>query len=99
MIPPKDTMACAHSEPGPLLERFEVEMAQLIEMPPVAFDMSPAGWYFLLGQLQLALRHPENTGPTSEKTRAFCMRLIHELPLGYGTREIAHMGFDPQHDV
>lgn len=38
----------------------------------------------MLAQLQLALRHPQNTGPAAQQTRAFCKdiaeHLMREIP-------------------
>jgi hypothetical protein len=51
----------------------------------------------LIGQLQLALRHPINIGPSAQTTRALVTLLIDAMP--EGARELLLLGFDPEYDA
>ncbi len=54
----------------------------------------------LIASLQLALRHPKNTGPTSQTVKGIIEKLIDELPVDcLALRELARMGFNPKHDL
>ena len=42
--------------------------------------VAPAfAWMMVLGNMQLALRHPENTGPSAEMARQFGDQLLEKL--------------------
>ena len=54
----------------------------------------------LIGQLQLALRHPANRGPAAELIRTLAKALEEFLSkCGPATAEICRRGWDPEHDV
>jgi hypothetical protein len=54
----------------------------------------------IVSQLQLALRHPGNTGPSTEITRSFIHAVIET---GFEhcpeTQKLIRMGFEPKHDL
>jgi len=54
----------------------------------------------LIGSLQLALRHPLNTGPSAQITREFIDGIIGRMQgSGYPAHaELARLGYDPTHD-
>lgn len=65
---------------------------------PVYLD--PFFCFVLIAQLQLALRHPANTGPAADLTSRFAHHLIDRLAeVLPETREIALKGFDPAFDL
>ena len=43
---------------------------------PLQLELTPMQAAALLGNLQLALRHPGNTGPSAEVTRDIATRLV-----------------------
>jgi len=55
----------------------------------------------LVGALQLALRHPGNTGPSSQVVRQVIDAIIDRLEV-HGYRAVAHLmrlGYNPEHDI
>jgi hypothetical protein len=55
--------------------RFAEEFRALDRHPPVTLALSAMEAWCLLSQLQLALRHPANTGPTAALARQVAERL------------------------
>jgi hypothetical protein len=53
----------------------------------------------LIGNLQLALRHPQNVGTSSEITKRFVLKLIGRIDPARGdVYQFLMMGFDEEHD-
>jgi len=53
----------------------------------------------LIACLQLSLRHPKNTGASSQIIRVVIEKLIDELPVdSLALRELAGKGNNPKHD-
>lgn len=66
----------------------------------VAVEMSKVEAFMLLGQLQLALRHPHNRGPSSDVARGVARSIQEALSRGDPVlARLAEMGWDPAHDV
>lgn len=42
---------------------------------PVLIELQPVEAWVLLSQLQLALRHPENTGPSAKVSRQLALKI------------------------
>jgi len=60
----------------PDFEDVNIELEALRDDPqPVALTIGKVAAWVLLGQLQLALRHPENNGPSSEIARQIAMSI------------------------
>jgi hypothetical protein len=54
----------------------EAALAELqVREAPVLIELQPIEAWVLLGQLQLALRHPENTGPSAKITRVLARHI------------------------
>lgn len=54
----------------------------------------------LLGQLQLALRHPNNQGPSAARMRELAQSIEGGLKvLGPAVAELCAMGWQPEHDA
>ncbi|MBS1797822.1 MAG: hypothetical protein JSS81_28635 [Acidobacteria bacterium] len=67
---------------------------------PVIFEMDSTAAVALIGQLQLAFRHPENTGRTREITENFVRNLIEQMDPDHGdVYEFLMMGFNPEMDA
>ena len=67
--------------------------------PALRMDLDWGTAIAILGNLQLALRHPDNRGDSAAAARAFCDSLISNIErvvpeLG----PLLRMGDDPQHD-
>ncbi len=78
--------------------RFGNELKQLSNEPTIGLAISPLMAWQIICQLQLALRHPENTGISSEETRHFVDTLVDEIPLSDSLKELFSMGWNPEHD-
>lgn len=73
------------------------ELAQLLaHAKPFAVELTPAYAFNLIGQLQLALRHPQNNGLPAEMARETIDTLRRALPLE--TQLVIEMGFRPEFD-
>ncbi len=60
----------------PSFDEVNDELEELHNDPQtVLLSMSKLSAWVLLGQLQLALRHPENIGPTSEIARTIAIEI------------------------
>lgn len=68
---------------------------------PIAIALTPSALLAVIGNVQLALRHPGNTGPTAALLRDQILpQLIDALASGNPVlRRGAEMGNDPARDV
>ncbi len=67
---------------------------------PVKFELDMVLTVGLIGHLQLAFRHPANTGPTSEILKKFTIDLIEKLDPGKGDiYDFLMHGFNPNYDT
>jgi len=83
----------------------EAEMIQamnewMTENTPVPLVLSPSAAMAVLGHLQLALRHPSNTGHAAEIVREVCGDLIAQIAPDADSpaRAFCMAGFDPAYD-
>lgn len=67
--------------------------------PPINMEIGRSLGFILLGQLQLALRHPANTGPTAEAAEQFARHLQSVLGMPPQLAAIAEQGWDPGYDA
>ena len=92
------------SEESELLERYTREMLDLPRVAMVltptgceddALALSPEALWVLIGNLQLALRHPSNTGPGRQKVEGLLewIRMV-AIPPGTAREELYRRGFD-----
>ncbi|HEV2863061.1 MAG TPA: hypothetical protein VGX48_18745 [Pyrinomonadaceae bacterium] len=67
---------------------------------PVLFELDPVLAVGLVGQLQIAFRHPANTGETRERLEQFVRDLIERLDPAHGDlHALLMMGFDARYDA
>lgn len=67
---------------------------------PVTLTLTPLQALMIVGQLQVALRHPYNHGLASEVGFQVCHGLIDQLaPTTGPARDLCELGFDPRADV
>ena len=71
--------------------------AELLQLEPIVIELSGMQAFQLIGQLQLALRHPHNCGPSAAWARSVCLKLISDLPTE--AARLGGMGFDSRHDM
>lgn len=76
------------------LEAVLLDKSEILELKLNRLD----AWMLMSG-IQLALRHPKNTGPTSVVLRSIAERLIAMVATTPTLRELATAGFDPDFDI
>ena len=88
------------SEQQALFDAAKTEVAIMGDVT-IRIDFDVGSLIGLIGQLQLALRHPGNTGPTGNLTRGLVAKLIEHIRRKGFPRcaEIAELGNDPQYDT
>lgn len=64
----------------------------------ITFALTHVEAFCVLAQLQLAARHPHNTGPGAEIARRFAELLQQEISTTPALAELARRGWDPEHD-
>jgi len=86
------------AEDSELKRRFGEELEALKHVPFTLQTDAITAWS-LMSQIQLALRHPKNIGPTADLARKTAQRIIDTLaPPGTALREVAEMGWDKTYD-
>ena len=84
----------------PEAEIVEAMKNWALTAPPVTLQLAPPVAIAILSHLQLALRHPSNTGPTAAEAEGVCREIIDRIapdadnPL----RVFFLAGFDPAYD-
>lgn len=67
---------------------------------PIELVTTPARLFILIAQLQLALRHPDNTGSSAEIARDLATNLTEILCIFVPeAREMIEQGWEPAYDV
>jgi len=67
---------------------------------PVKFELDMTLTVGLIGQLQLAFRHPDNTGPTRQMLESFVRELIEKIDPAKGDAyRFLMMGFDYRYEA
>jgi hypothetical protein len=62
--------------------------------------LRPPELTMLIAQLQVALRHPENQGPSADVVRRWCQEMINRLaPRPGPLREALLLGYNPMEDL
>ena len=83
-----------------LLRRFTEEFTRLNDNPEVlSLGMTRMEMWCIFCQLQLAFRHPENTGLTRQLAEKTARRLQAIAAPSGALAEVAEMGWDPQYDA
>lgn len=78
---------------------MEAATEAMAKKPPLAFNLDIVLVAGLIGQLQLAFRHPQNTGETRQMLQKFVLDLINRLDPDKGDLwTFLMMGFDEQFD-
>lgn len=81
-----------------ILERAMVQMKNRADQP-VKFDLDLTLTAGLIGQLQLAFRHPDNTGATRQMLEKFVRDLIEQIDPTHGDfYQFLMMGFEEKYD-
>ena len=78
--------------------RHDMETVLLVKGEVLDLRLNRLDAWMLMSGIQLALRHPKNTGPTSVVLRSIAERLIALVATTPTLREVAKAGFDPDYD-
>lgn len=78
---------------------FLADMRRRAAAGPVTLEIDVGAAVGLIGQLQLALRHPANTGPTAKEAERFVRKLIDVIADTPVIRRGLEAGFSPENDV
>ena len=79
--------------------RHDLETVLLDKSVVLELKLNRLDAWMLMTGIQLALRHPKNTGPTSVVLRSIAERLIGLVATTPTLRELAMAGFNPDFDV
>lgn len=80
------------------MDRFAAEFRALKGRPFILETDVVTAW-IIIGQVQLALRHPKNTGPTAEIARRAIEHMIQVVaPEGTVLRDVAEKGWNSDYD-
>lgn len=82
-------------------ERINELLEQLKrEAPTAALRLPVECWVVAVAQIQLALRHEENTGPAAGIAREVAQSIIDGLrPKSAELADFLETGFDPRYDI
>lgn len=88
---------------GGRMEDFDQNVMQALRelstQPPLTVEISPLLAFLVLSNLQLALRHPANTGKSNDEVRKFFIGLRAKVaPTGGVLDRVIQMGFDETFD-
>ncbi len=81
-------------QPDLLEQDFIQEFAALEDQPPLRLEIDRVTAWVVLAQLQLALRHPENMGPSAEIARAIAQQLQSLVASRGALAVVARCGWD-----
>ena len=83
-----------------LQAQFQTEFAALAaRIDTIRLSLTPLEAWALLGQIQLASRHPDNTGPTWRMTESIARRLAAIIAPSGALKIVAERGWDARYDV
>lgn len=81
------------------LAQFKDELADMQSRNLLVLHISPVVLWAVVSQLQLAMRHPENQGPTADMARFFIGMVASDIaPPGTARAEMLRRGFAPEAD-
>lgn len=75
------------------------ELMSLKDKPLITLEISQLTVWELICQLQLALRHPANTGAVAQETRAFVETIINTVPWSEPIKKMFEMGWHEENDI
>lgn len=90
--------ATADTKDAELKKKFAEQYKALVGRPFLLETNCETAWT-LIAQVQLALRHPDNKGPSAFHARNVIQQMIETLcPEGTALREVAERGWNPAYD-
>jgi hypothetical protein len=79
--------------------QFAEEFAKISNIPSIDLKISPLAAWCLITQIQLAARHPQNTGIMSEHARDIANSLVSRLSLSKTLSNVIEKGWHKEYDV
>lgn len=85
--------------PQAVVNRYMAAVGRLDKHEPLQLELKPSTVLLLVAQLQLALRHPQNTGPSAVRMRELAHWLEEQIErLEPDLQPILELGWDPDYD-
>lgn len=81
-----------------LKKRWDKEITELMKGPGFVLQLNGIEGWILLGNLQLALRHPKNVGESSKIARELAKRIEGMVARSGALAEVARRGWDEGYD-
>lgn len=80
-------------------EQFAEELQKLGNEPTIDIKISPLAAWCLISQIQLAVRHPANIGPTAQHARDIANALQSRIPMSEAMQQFTNMGWSKEYDA
>lgn len=71
---------------------------ELKNHPPVALHLSARDAWVFIGMIQLAFRHPANSGKTAESVKSAVVSMQNSMLLSADAKEWLNRGWNPEYD-
>lgn len=71
---------------------------ELKNHPPVVLHLSAHDAWVFIGMIQLAFRHPANSGKTAESVKSAVVRMQNSMLLSEDAKEWLNRGWNPEYD-
>jgi len=81
-----------------LLSQFSIELSELEKGMSFPVFLRPMDCWIILSQLQLALRHPENTGLTAIRARSLALQFQEIIANKGALKQMAELGWISEFD-
>lgn len=88
----------AHNKDNELFEQFKKEFPGEMADQPVVIESDALTMWCVASSIQLACRHPDNTGPTRQMAEAFAREVFNQVATTPALKEVAEMGWNPEFD-
>ena len=82
-----------------MTDSFVADYTAMAQGPPLEFEITPNEAWCIAAQIQLACRHPANTGPSRQVAEQFARQILKVIATTPELKRVAEMGWNPQFDV
>lgn len=82
-----------------LIEQTHLELKEMDKQGAIPILIPPYGIYALIGNLQLALRHPANQGPSRAIVEDIARQMQSCFPRVSAAYQILEKGWQPEDDI
>ena len=81
-----------------LFDRFSEEFPGEMDNQPVIIESDALTMWCVASSIQLACRHPKNTGPTAHIAEVFARKIFDQIATTPALKEVAEKGWNPDFD-